>query len=168
MRRMIYWLALGSLALPLTAKDLGGRVGIGVVPISGIYQDWTGLSIQYFPSSGFGLEGVARLEFDRRSDVGLGGHGLIRLNHEPNLNLYLRAGLDMHIHDDRERITSLAVPLTIQVQYFLPLFPDLGFDLGIGLFELKFVDQNGGDTYLKLGVSPWWPWPPYWGFHYYF
>jgi hypothetical protein len=168
MRRTIYWLAFFALTLPLAAKDLGGRVGIGVTPISGIPHEQTGLSIQYFPSSEFGLEGVARLEFDGGSDVGLGGHGLIRLKGEPALNLYLRPGLDMHLRDDGERITSLAVPLTIQIQYFLPPFPDLGLELGIGLFELNFVDQDGSDTYLKLGVSPWWPWPPYWGFHYYF
>lgn len=157
MRLTIAPFALLCLLAPsvASAKDLGGRVGVGFIHSFG---DQSALSVRYGlplgdPALNVQLEAFGGFAANTASTGWLvaGGRGLYAVVVEDNLNLYVGAGAGL-LTDQATRQQALRIQPTMGAEFFLFGLENLGFMTEWGI-NVDLGDATGVSTAANAGVG---------------
>ncbi len=168
MKKAIAFLLVLCVVVPLCAKDLKGRFGLGGELISAYAASIAGipisaqrsaLSMRTYLAENMGIGATFTMSVNGGTMLGIGTGFLYNIVSETNVNLLTKIGFNINIGED---FTAFSFPILLNSEFFLDRIPNLGLEVGVGLMHLDIVD---GDLYYYLGTSHL---APSLGFHYYF
>ncbi|MEO0225515.1 MAG: hypothetical protein ABIL05_01030 [candidate division WOR-3 bacterium] len=170
MKKAIVGLLLFVCLVPVWAKDLSGRIGVGseimltpIAPLPGVpligSLSYNALSVRTYLDPKVGLSGNFVMTLDGETTLGIGTGILYNIVSESNLNLLTKVGFNFAFVED---IETFRIPVLLNAEFFLNQINNLGIEMGVGLMHFDIIE---GDLYFYLGTSSL---APNLGFHYYF
>lgn len=147
-----------AFGLPVQAKDLTSRLGVGYSNNFGVVSDMPSLAARYFPNEDYALSGALGVDTEEDSSrFGLMGKIMRLIFREPNMNFFVAGGAAIVSREQNNSTDSgFEASATFGGEFFFAGLDSLSFTFEAGLgvtsisSDVRF--RTVGDHPLRAGI----------------